>query len=530
MLDFGNAEDKNIAKTGGVFVFFLFLAAVYFLLPTKNYYWDGIIYAQFIESVEGFGWNLVHPNHLFYNVLGYAAFKAAQGVELQTRALYVLQYVTAVFAVICAAEFFLISKRLFRSTYLGLVLTAILAFSAGWWRFSTDADVYIISITFLLAAFYFVLPGGRPRPLLVAVLHAFAMFFHELAVLLFPAFALGVYLQTDPHDKWERLTAALKYGHTAFLLTFGTYLLCFYFLTGRLDVRDFVAWTISFAPDVDNSRLISESGRLGIVMRGHRQLFIDGSTRLFNRDVLSVGLLVVFCAAALGFFIKFVPGITEIVTVGKTAFREGLFSGRIVLLCLAWVLPYLVFLWFFMPENMFYRLFYFPALVVLIGVVLAPFVQRRRTRRWRLALLALAFGLYNFLFYIYPNSNVMDGTSLAVARAANSAWIGKPVVFYKQTRAFDALSTNDRLVRYFNPTAVWKPVDQLTLEQLEEQVTRSYEGRESLWIESAALAEITADEQMARWLSDNTLQEIHPELSAAKYKLQYIRLLPRTQN
>lgn len=41
------------------------ILAVYWAFPTRNYYWDGIAFAQAIEDAPGLGPLLIHPNHLY---------------------------------------------------------------------------------------------------------------------------------------------------------------------------------------------------------------------------------------------------------------------------------------------------------------------------------------------------------------------------------------------------------------------------------------------------------------------------------
>jgi hypothetical protein len=61
-----------------------------------------------------------------------------------------------------------------------------------------------------------------------------------------------------------------------------------------------------------------------------------------------------------------------------------------------------VFLFFWLPQNTFYRLFYLPALILLFGLLLAARPHRiSRT----LAVFVIAVALANFLFMIYPFSH-----------------------------------------------------------------------------------------------------------------------------
>src|SRR5207244_4222262 len=154
--------------------------------PTRNYYWDGIDFAHTIETARGLDASLIHPNHLFYNVLGYVVFRALRAAGANLRAVQTLQIMNSVLSVLSAFVFFRILKTVLRSVYLTWCLTLLFCFSATWWKFSTDADAYIPSVLFLLISFYSVVREGRPRPLLTAVMFSISVCFHQIAVIFFP--------------------------------------------------------------------------------------------------------------------------------------------------------------------------------------------------------------------------------------------------------------------------------------------------------------------------------------------------------
>jgi len=516
------ALDKNGKPL--VLVFSFLLLSIYLVFPTREFYWDGIIYAQFIENTPDFGAHLFHPNHLFYNVIGYIAFNAAQSFGLQLRAIYVLQFVTTIFGVLCAIVFYRISKHIFRSRYLSAAMTALLAFSAAWWRFSTDADVYIISIFFLLVGFYLVLPNKEPRPYLAAIAHSFAMFFHELAALVFPAIVLGLIFQTVSLERRKRILIVAQYGFAAFLLVFGTYCLCFYLLTGTFYFKDFAGWVFSYAPEAGLSSNLWES--LSLTVRGHQKLFLDGSSRLFERNAFNIILLTVFSGAAAWFLIALGRNFREL-KIWLQSFREQrIYRHQVVLLCAAWIAPYLFFLFFFLPENIFYRLFYFPALIILIGTLLAPYENLNRKRRGRLALFVLLVGLYNFLFYIQPNSQIRENTSLAVALRANNLWSEKTVVFYVPVSSFDSFDSKDRLVRYFNLPVAWKPFDSIKLKEFEAEARKIHGDGGNIWLSAAAVKKLSAMPGAAQWLTENSSAQT--ELDAPPLDMKYIRIVPKS--
>src|SRR5919106_471286 len=142
-----------------------FLSCV--LLLTKNYYWDGIFFAHTIENAPRLNASLVHPSHLLDMVLQYVIYRAVLLTGLQPRALTVMQVSNCIFAAVAACVFFKICLESFKSLYVSLVSTALFAFSATWWKFSTDANSYILAVMLLLLSFYLALPQRKPGPFML---------------------------------------------------------------------------------------------------------------------------------------------------------------------------------------------------------------------------------------------------------------------------------------------------------------------------------------------------------------------------
>lgn len=418
----------------------------------------------------------------------------------------------------------MIAGKQFKSIYLSISLTAIFAFSAAWWRFVADADVYIISIFFLLGTFLLILPEEKPRPLAVAAAHILVMFFHQLAVLFFPVVVLGIWFQTAKLEKRERILAIIKYAAAAFLMTFGMYFLSFYLISGGFDFKNFVNWLIFYAPSAGFSSDFFESLRL--TFRGHRQLFFDGSSGLFQRSFLNFALLAIFIASTLLLVIKLARRFWEIKIFWQDVVKKKIYRQPIAVLCIVWIIPYLAFLFFFMPENLFYRLFYFPALVILIGTIFFVLFENLKTRQWRLALFALVFGLYNFLFYIQPNSSVRENTQTAAALQAKNIWSEKTVIFYNAEIFDDPHEANNRVVKYFNPTVAWKPLDFITLKQFEDQISEIKSGGGTVWLDALAIKKLSADAQAANWLKENSVEKA--ELTVPRYNIKFIEIVPKT--
>jgi hypothetical protein len=145
----------------------LAIGALYLLFPTKSYYWDGITFARAIEDAAAPNASLMHPNHLVYSYVGYYFFRLLRTLGAELRAITALQILNSVLSAASAAMLFAILRDTLRSIYLSVCMTLLFAFSATWWKFSTDANAYIPSVLFLLVCFYLVLPDRKPRPLLL---------------------------------------------------------------------------------------------------------------------------------------------------------------------------------------------------------------------------------------------------------------------------------------------------------------------------------------------------------------------------
>src|SRR6266516_1004940 len=113
---------------------------LYAAFLTRTYYWDGVLFSLQIEGVHRGELShaiLFHPNHLLYSALGYVLYSAALACGSNARA-------------ITAFLVFVLSKRITNSSMTALFCWLLFAFGATWWKFSTDADSYILSVLFLI--------------------------------------------------------------------------------------------------------------------------------------------------------------------------------------------------------------------------------------------------------------------------------------------------------------------------------------------------------------------------------------------
>ena len=381
---------------------FIAIALIYLLFPTRVYYWDGITFAQTIEGVTSLKPSLVHPNHLIYNFVGYIFYKLLHSLGTDIRALTALQILNCLLSAVCARSFFSILFDTLRSLYLSVCLTLLFAFSATWWKFSTDADAYIPSVLFLLISFYLVLPKQKARPLLLAFTFFIAMAFHQLAVLMWPVLALGVYLQNGELSFKRRVFNAAYFSAVAAVLIIASYAYLFYLASGSSDPHRLLSWAASYSPDADTG--FNFWSNLRYSLRGQVRLFFGGRFNLLKVNPGLIVLMICLISVTVLLLYDVLRSLVKRVALGTLPkLRLETRQKTVLLLSLLWTIVYVVFLFFWLPQNTFYRLFYVPALILLLGLLLAA-APRRAAQRRTLAAFVIAVALANFVFMIYPFS------------------------------------------------------------------------------------------------------------------------------
>jgi len=450
--------------------------AVYAVLPTKNYYWDGVSFAQDIEQAGRFGspsfWlNLIRPNHLLYDSIGYFVWTALRGLGLQVRAIAALQAINMVLAAVCVYILQRTLLRLTQSVYLSTTLTLLFAFSAIFWRFATDADAYIPSVLFLVASFHVLCTSSKSQPLLVGMLHASAMLIHQLAIFFFPAAALGVYLKGGRRN-------LLQYCALAAGVTLPAYYTGFWLQQRSTGMGTFLRWLTFHSPDVTFTFTLSKD--LAITLMNYPRLFFGGTAHVlqfFGPFMLVTLLLLAIALAAL---------LTRTLRHRDELRRLQLRLEPTLplLVAVVWLAPYVIFLFLWLPSNTFYKLFCLPAIVVIIAYVVKSY---QGPRRHRLALLVATMALANLAFYIFPYSRPDYHQALRFAHRMGSVWSDHTVVYYSD------FIVDDWFIRYFNPRTTWKQIDPAKgVANFTQDADRDLAAGNEVWVDgptAAALAQ-----------------------------------------
>lgn len=496
------------------------LLALYLFLPTKNYFWDGVDFAQNIEDAHRLSASLIHPNHLFYNPFGYLIYRTLQALGFNFRAIEVLQITNAVLSALSAYIFFRILRATLKSVYFSYALTLLFALSATWWKYSTDADSYIPSVLFIIIASYFLMPQRKARPFPVALAHTASMLFHQMAVFFFPVCLAGILLQTHALPLRRRIIFLVQYGATAFLLTILTFYYSFYLQTGRTDFHSFFRWTTSLSPEPGHTFIVW--GNLVYTVNGHVKLFTSG--RLFylkdSFTPLTIALLTILLILVVLLLWKLARNFGELKSFLATVLKRDERFRSLRILCVVWIASFLVFQYAFIPQHTYYRLFYLPAILLLIGTYLVQYEALPGYRhRYRAALLVAAIAFSNLIFYILPLAQVKNYPPLALALKLNQAWPKGTIVY------FASRNSDNSLVRYFNPSAVLVEVNRETLESEMQGLQR--DGK-SLWMETSLIDLYQATPEGKRWLEAHTIRRPEYEFVDDKYRLQFYQLRPET--
>jgi hypothetical protein len=465
----------------GLLIFFSVLL-LYLSLPTKNYYWDGVSFAQDVEGQTVGPWFL-HPNHLLYCPLGRELWLAVNAAGIQVRALPVLQVLSAVTGAATVAVLFGILLEVGASGYVASCLAFAFAFSATWWKFATDADSYVPSTFLLTLTLWLLVRKEHVSPVVPGLVLGGAMLLHQLAALFFPAAILALWIRSSGEAAGRRWENIGVFALAAGIPTVGLYALSFAIWHQSLTLGELMRWVVAHSQDVSFSFSIPRNVWISIL--GHFRLVLGGNLRLVLEQRSPVSMV---AGAALAISLLLLMG-RLIQLPPKFPFPISKELRRLLPVLALWWGTYAVFLVFWLPHNTFYRLFYLPGLLMLC----VPLLSGVRTKYNRLALGVAAIFLINFGFYIYPQTKPEANPKLQIAEQMRNVWAPGDTVFW------DVFNADNRTIQYLNPQVKWRELwGRAWISQIEDSFTQS----DRVWFDSAALSEFRRnDPELESWLS-----------------------------
>ena len=296
------------------------------------------------------------------------------------------------------------------------------------------------------------------------------------------------------------------------MVVFGAYCLFFYFATNTTDPVRFWRWITSYSPDV--SFTFDLVSNLNSMLRSQRRVFFGGRLSLLKGflNPLVIGLVVILVALVVLLVIRLIQGLRTRGEERLTPLKDALRQDVVAKLCLVWTVMYGVFLFFWLPQHTFYRLFYLPAIVLLVGWIIFKY---GRAQKQRLALFVAVMAMSNFLFSIFPTSYVEKNPPLALALDMNKVWQQGTVVYYATENA------DNNLFQYFNRGTVWKPM--VSLNQLKSDLN-SPGG--PIWLDTSAVDRITNEPGGPDWLAQHEIQTSRRELIDRAYRIRFVQVTP----
>ncbi|MBV9404130.1 MAG: hypothetical protein JO211_02220 [Acidobacteriaceae bacterium] len=409
---------------------------------TQTYYWDGVLFSLDIEQVargDAPFVGLFHPNHLLYSPLGYLLYSAALACGIHTRAITVLQLFSICISAAASAVLYVLAKRSTGSANVAAFCGILFASGATWWKFSTDADAYILCVLLLLLGAFFSF-SDRLRVIPAGLCHISAMLLHELSIFFYVPLLLAIALEPR-WSKKRRIGIAFAYLTISVSAISITYLMCY----AHADHQAYPTlwkWIASFDRTSTFTRTLGEI--TGSYFSSYLKLFVGGRLSLIA-EYFSLPMILAFCAC--------LAALVSAVYLWRhsAATAPNAINGRSMVLLWSWFLTYALFLASWDAGNTFHKLFVWPAIVLLIGM----YVARHPLSRVRVpAFLALAIGIaaWNFGAFIYPHAQPGADPVLRIALTVNAELPKSATVYYK---AFDP---DDWYLAYFAPGRRWLPL------------------------------------------------------------------------
>lgn len=435
----------------------------YLSIPTRNYYWDGIAFATDIEK-HGAGAVLVHPNHLVYTLWSGWLYGQLQEFGFHTRSLFVMQVVNGILAGLCVYLLYFCLRLRGIGSPVAVPVALAFGFTATWWRFATDANAYVPSI-FLLLVTYILLERAKVM-FPAGIAHACAIVFHQLAILFLPLAI--VRLRRRPR-------ALAAYLACVLLPVTAGYVAAYRAVSSQPTWQGLLKWVTYHSPDSEFS--FHPLASLALTIRGTFRLFFGGRISDFVGDAISWAVLF----AAVFVSIAFLAHCWR-------ARGQGVALSSVPRHLFLWAGCYAVFLFFWMPQNTFYRLFYLPPLLIAIAfLLLSP-----RATVWRLVPVLF---LWNLVLVIYPQSRSEFNAPLHFALGQRDKWpTGSPIVFHKFHPDLWTIS-------YFNMQAAWISLERADTAALDRYLAYAHSEKKPLWLEATAYELVAADPDGRRWLA-----------------------------
>ena len=498
------------------------LLLVYVSMPTRNHYWDGIGFALNIEGVEQdesghyfsgdvLGPVYYNPNHLMYNAIGRGIYLSLKSVAPAIRALDVLVMWSILSSVAASCMLFHLLLRVTARYMVSIWLTLLFAFSATWWKFSTDANAYVPGTAALMICALLVARRKGPSVLLIGLFHALAMLIHQIAICFYPAMLVAIWAHRAWPNRTARTRAVLVYTAVSGGSVAGAYLAVWFVMLRRsADPGMFLAWITSNGSDV-LARKPFFAHATDMLLANLRTLFGGRvSLALGHIDVsllIPVAVIVALCAVLI------------VRALWRREWRFPLWTFQAsVHFPLVWLAGFLAFLSVWLTEYPYYRLFCLPAFVLMLGSLLRRTNLRGRQLSHPLPAFVVLMASLNLVMYIGPYAQVEASPPLHIALQARAIWTGDVVVYY------DRFTCDNWWMKYFNMRTRWRKAELGRHGLLAKEVHGTIGSGHRVFLDTGVLAHLEANSEDPNSSELNLSRGPKLGISDGKHHIQFVEI------
>lgn len=375
----------------------------------RNHTWDAIAYTATVHgdpvlSERYLSTSFFHPHHLLFNSLAWLFVRGSAPLLGDNVSPFLpLQIMNALFGSLCALLMYLLCCRRFSNRLTALFLAGSFAISNSIWLFSTEVEVMLPALFFLLLSIYVLtLPSPHAATVVfAAVLAALSVLMHQITG--FGCVALVFYLTLLGRRGVIQRNAPLVFTLVLILIVGCTYVTVTLVVLSDFSVPVLVDWMT----EVSDRSAFGKTSRAELALSGTRGLvnaflspFGPAELRVSGLSLFSVSLLLATFA---------------ILLAGVTLCIRFLFRARSLLgegdpwahFLLLWIVLTSVFIIWFQPTNVEYWLYCVPPILLLVGESAHRWGTRRAVKVLTLGVL-VSMGVINLSTSIRPR---MDETN-----------------------------------------------------------------------------------------------------------------------
>ncbi|MEJ7735809.1 MAG: hypothetical protein WKF97_00165 [Chitinophagaceae bacterium] len=407
------------------FVFSIFFV-FYLLNLTENFSGphDSMSYLNEIRQGKG----LFQPHHLLYHFTTYHLLHFLQIFFSNVQPYYLVAIIDCVWGCLSLA----IAYQFFRNRFLfsraeAFCATSVIAFSFGMWFYSTNVEVYMPPLFFLLCGLYITTKEFLTKRdvVLLAIVHSLAILFHQSNVLFTPIVLWKLWQSRKAVNLGRSI---LQYALIGILLVAGSYVIAGWWIEGHNDLQSFNTWIRGYTtntrywfPFNASTAVKAVIGFGHAIIGGHFifkvGLLSDYLNKLFFyhslsdepyvvRNLSDAGSTALLLLTIILFFLLMVLLIRVIVH-----FRGLLARHRTVLIpLLLFFLIYSLFFFFWMPEILEFwipqtAVFWMLLLGLTKSIQRVSFLKRRYTVFLAIAVLLFIINFFGSIYWLKDLKN-----------------------------------------------------------------------------------------------------------------------------